>query len=226
MDDDRRTPTIEKTLNPVWPDEDVPVLQSFVSNREFLETQHLFMIVRDYDHATKDDEMGQAVISLRGACAGGEPMEFTVPVIDQGKPYGYLHGRVSVVWGKSSRPTTAKAAQLRAGLQTLDDAAVLEVLAACTREDPRLALATMAAGSPQLAALLEQQLTTRGVLQPHAVLVKSKTDYPVTSQPASSPVVAADKKKSSASTLERKASSPAATSSPGGKKDKKEKKDK
>jgi hypothetical protein len=43
------------------------------------------MVVRDYDHATKDDEMGQCVVALKNAC-GAEPMDFAVPVIDKGKP--------------------------------------------------------------------------------------------------------------------------------------------
>lgn len=68
----------------------------------YLTTQHLFLIVRDYDHTSKDDEMGQCVISLKHAC-GSRPVAFKVPVFLSGVNWGTLEGKVHVVWGEGRK---------------------------------------------------------------------------------------------------------------------------
>jgi len=144
--DNKRTVIIDKTLDPVYSDEDVPMLEPFISNRDYLQLQHLFFIVRDYDHATKDDEMGQTVISLRDAF-GPEPVPFVATVIDKGAPYGTFYGKVHITFGKAKRGRGAPSVleEVRRGVSSLNDAVVTEILQSVTSKDPRAALVALAA---------------------------------------------------------------------------------
>jgi len=136
LQEEKRTCIIEKTLDPVYPDDEVPTLNIIVSNKEFVQTQHIYMIVRDHDTSTKDDEMGQAAISLKSAC-GSKPVTFKVPVFLEGVQWGYLEGKIHCKWGTANKKLSKfegleKLVEL---VQTLDDTHSRDILASVMQKE-------------------------------------------------------------------------------------------
>lgn len=75
---------------------------------EYLESQHLFLAVKDSSQKKRElEELGYAVISLRGAC-GESPRAFEAKLFIKGLQRGVLRGNIHVLWPDSQAEAGSK----------------------------------------------------------------------------------------------------------------------
>merc|ERR1711974_164451 len=91
-----KTKVIKSTLNPVWKNEDVPILEPFITN-EYLERCYVHFVVQDWDRASAPDNMGQGVIPLANVYKSEKPVPFTARVTLKGYPAGTLSGNIQIM---------------------------------------------------------------------------------------------------------------------------------
>jgi len=91
-DTQRKTNYIQKTLNPNW-DKEVAMLCTS-SDRDYLESEHVLIEIMDWDRLTKDDSMGQCVLSLKGTWE--MLVEFSIPILHHGQRAGILSGSCKI----------------------------------------------------------------------------------------------------------------------------------
>jgi hypothetical protein len=106
------TPSVERTINPIWFDADVPVLVPTKTSREFLARQWVRIVVRDKGDGST---LGQGVIYLENAC-GAEPAFFSTRLVDKGRVSGRIEGRIQVQWPDRTPDTSLTAVYGRPGL--------------------------------------------------------------------------------------------------------------
>lgn len=96
-----------QTWDPVWKDNQVPELLSFISNKEYLLLSHVFVVVKNYDSMNAEElgttitssdltSLGQGAISLQNAF-GDKPAEFVVELMLKGSIQGILRGSLQAL---------------------------------------------------------------------------------------------------------------------------------
>lgn len=91
-----KTKVVKGTLNPVWKNDQVPLLEPFITNN-YLERCYIHFNVRDWDRATKSDNMGQGVIPLDKVFNSKDPVPFTSRISLEGSPAGTLSGHIQII---------------------------------------------------------------------------------------------------------------------------------
>jgi len=83
----------KNTVIPVWGEGDIPPLVPVVKDRLFLEKQHVFVNVVDWEN----ENIAQGAISLKGACELN-PLQFHCILSQNGKNAGTLKGTVNIIF--------------------------------------------------------------------------------------------------------------------------------
>jgi len=82
-----------KTTNPFWGD--VRPFRVTISEKKYLETQHIFVVVMSEVEVGNNIRLGQGILSVKGFC-GPDPLEFTVPIYRHGKQEGQISGSAQI----------------------------------------------------------------------------------------------------------------------------------
>jgi hypothetical protein len=93
LEDNVTTPLAsDRSVNPVWPDSEIPPLIPVATNKEFLQKKWIRVVARDKSDSSV---MAQGVIYLENAFSN-DPAPFSTRLIDKGRVYGRLEGHIHV----------------------------------------------------------------------------------------------------------------------------------
>eukprot|EP00947_MAST-08B_sp_MAST-8B-sp1_P005518 g5518.t1 len=99
------TKTIANTTNPVWKEEDIPLLRLHSDSKDELAKTHVMLAIYDADRFSQNDPMGTVVLPLRDlikACGAGKfgEIDFDEAVIFKGQSVktGRLTGHVKIAF--------------------------------------------------------------------------------------------------------------------------------
>jgi len=94
LDNSFSTPVKQNTLSPVWNEESLPTLPLHASNKEYLEKEHIIMVIKDKDSLSKDDLMGTALLPIKEILEKKKSFEWTADCIRHGHRSA---GRIKVI---------------------------------------------------------------------------------------------------------------------------------
>jgi len=87
----------KQTLEPVWTDEEVPLVKCMTYDKVRLENTHVVVGLCDHDTFDADDAMGSATLLLKDFMQEGGA-DFTVDMLCNAVPHGTLCGHLEIVW--------------------------------------------------------------------------------------------------------------------------------